>query len=446
VLVRQRTRQIARKLGLDTLDQIRVATATSEVARNAFQYAGGGRVTFDVTPAPEPMLLIHVVDAGPGIERLDDVLSGRYRSSSGLGLGLVGARRLSDAFEIRSTPGAGTSVTLGKQLPPRAPAVTPDLLAALGRELAQQRPDDFVAETREQNRELLRALDEARDRQLEVERLNQELAETNRGVLALYAELDERAQDLARASELKSKFLSNMSHELRTPLNSIINISRLLLDHLDGPLTPEQERQVRFVRGAATTLTDMVNDLLDLARIEAGRTVVRIGSFTPAELFGALRGMFRPLTTSDAVALVFDDVTDLPPLTTDEGKLSQILRNFIANALKFTEAGEVRVSACLDGDLMTFAVADSGIGIPPEHQERVFEEFSQIEHELQRRTTGSGLGLPLSRKLAELLGGQVRLASEVGRGSIFSVTVPVQYLPPRHSPVGGVPLMVAEHG
>ncbi|HYC32922.1 MAG TPA: ATP-binding protein [Gemmatimonadales bacterium] len=446
VLVRQRARQIARLLGLEPLDQIRIATAVSEIARNAYQYAGGGRVTFELSASPDPMLLVRIADDGPGIQRLADVLSGRFRSATGLGLGVIGARRLSDTFEIRSAVGAGTSVVLGKRLSPRTPAITPELVASLGRELAQQRLDDLGAEAREQNRELLRTLHEARERQIEVERLNQELAETNRGVLALYAELDERAQDLARASELKSRFLSNMSHELRTPLNSILNICRLLLDRLDGPLNQEQERQVRFVRNAATSLTEMVNDLLDLAKIEAGRIEVRSGPFTAGDLFGALRGMFRPLVTSDAVALVFEEVGHLPPLDTDEGKLSQILRNFIANALKFTEQGEVRVSAFQGDGMMTFAVADTGIGIAPEHQEHVFEEFSQVDSPLQRRSAGTGLGLPLARKLAELLGGQVSLRSEVGRGSVFSVTVPIRYASQRHSPPGGIPALTGDHG
>ena len=446
VLVRQRARQIASLLGLEPLDQIRVATAVSEIARNAYQYGGGGRACFELVDRPEPMLVIRVVDDGPGIARVNDVLSGRYRSATGLGLGIVGARRLCDAFEIRSEAGAGTTVVLGKRLGPRARGLTPDLARELGRELTQARPGDMVAESREQDRELLRTLEETRERQVEIERLNQELAETNRGVLALYAELDERAQDLGRASELKSRFLSNISHELRTPLNAILNITRLLLDESDGPLTEEQQRQVRFVRAAAGTLSEMVNDLLDLARIEAGRTVVRPTGFTAQDLFGALRGMFRPLVSSEAVVLLFEEVGHVPPLHTDEGKLSQILRNFIANALKFTERGEVRVSAEVRDGFVTFAVADTGIGIAPEDQERVFEEFSQIESALQRRATGAGLGLPLSRKLAELLGGEVSLTSEPGVGSTFRVTVPLQYLPPRASPAAGVPAIVAEHG
>jgi signal transduction histidine kinase len=131
---------------------------------------------------------------------------------------------------------------------------------------------------------------------------------------------------------------------------------------------------------------------------------------------------------------VLDDPSDIPPLTTDEGKLSQILRNFIGNALKFTEHGEVRVSAAVsDGDQVVFAVADTGIGIAPEDQERIFEEFSQLESALQRKATGAGLGLPLSRKLAGLLGGHVALTSVPGSGSTFSVTIPATYAPPSRS-------------
>ena len=438
VLARQRARQIAGLLGFDTQDQTRIATAVSEIARNAHQYAGRGKVVFELSPEPAT-LVISIHDQGPGIARLPEVLDGRYSSATGLGLGILGARRLTDRFEIRSSPDDGTTVQLGMLLPPRSAVVGADTVARVSRELRLLAPHDPMTAIREQNQELLRALDELRERQIEVERLNQELAETNRGVLALYAELDEKAADLARASELKSRFLSNISHELRTPLNAILNISRLLVDQMDGPLTEEQDRQVRFVRAAATTLAEMVNDLLDLARIEAGRSVVRPTTFTVVDLFGALRGMFRALApTERVVALVIEDPTELPPLTTDEGKLSQILRNFIANALKFTEQGEVRVSATASADgRVTFAVADTGIGIAPGDQERIFEEFSQLDNALQRRATGAGLGLPLSRKLAELLGGGVEVSSTLGVGSTFSVTIPVRYVqPPRVSDSG----------
>jgi CheY-like chemotaxis protein len=148
-------------------------------------------------------------------------------------------------------------------------------------------------------------------------------------------------------------------------------------------------------------------------------------------VFGALRGMLRPLLLNTSVNLVFDEPEGIPPLHTDEGKVSQILRNFISNALKFTEQGEVRVSASLspDGKSVVFSVADTGIGIAPEHQEIIFQEFTQLENNMQRKVRGTGLGLPLSKKLAELLGGNVSVTSELGLGSTFSATIPLVYSP-----------------
>jgi CheY-like chemotaxis protein len=220
-----------------------------------------------------------------------------------------------------------------------------------------------------------------------------------------------------------------MSHEFRTPLNSIRALSRLLADHVDGELTVEQERQVGFIVKAADDLAELVNDLLDLAKVEAGKTVVRPLEFDVDNLFGALRGMLRPLLLNESVALVFEEPRDVPPLVTDEPKVSQILRNFISNALKFTEHGEVRVSARFveDEELVVFTVSDTGIGIAPEDQERIFEEFSQLESPVQRTVHGTGLGLPLTRKLAALLGGRVDVTSAPGVGSSFSATIPRVY-------------------
>src|SRR5262249_49382219 len=223
---------------------------------------------------------------------------------------------------------------------------------------------DPLAALRDQNRELIQSLEEIRRREEESKQLNQELGDTNRGVVALYAELDERAEQLRTASELKTRFLSNMSHEFRTPLNSILALSRLLLDCIDGELTPEQERQVGYIRRSAESLLELVNDLLDLAKVEAGKVDVKATSFTVSSLFGALRGALRPLLVSPSVELIFDNVDDMPELVTDEAKVAQILRNLISNALKFTEKGEVRVRAHYEAEpkLAIFSVRDTGIG------------------------------------------------------------------------------------
>ena len=193
-----------------------------------------------------------------------------------------------------------------------------------------------------------------RERKEELVHINAELQDTNRGVVALYAELDERADYLRRASELKSSFLSNMSHEFRTPLNSMLALTRMLLDRIDGELTSEQDQQIRFIQRSAKELAEMVDDLLDLAKVEAGRLEVKPKSFKIADLFGALRGMLRPLLAESSLNLVFEPAEDLPPLFTDEQKVSQVLRNFISNAIKFTSRGEVRVSAAADESRLSF--------------------------------------------------------------------------------------------
>jgi signal transduction histidine kinase len=269
-----------------------------------------------------------------------------------------------------------------------------------------------------------------RQRQEELERLNEELKDINRGMVGLYAELDEKASELRRADEIKTQFLSNISHEFRTPLNSIFALSNLLIERTDGELTSEQEKQVGFIRKAADSLLELVNDLLDLSKIRAGKIEVHPVEFDAATLFSTLRGMLRSLHVNPAVTLVFEEPEDLPLLYTDEGKVAQILRNFISNALKFTEGGEVRVSTRHDekSGTVTFSVSDTGVGIAREDQERIFEEFTQLANPAQSQFKGTGLGLPLCRKLAELLGGRIELESEIGVGSKFSVTLPVRYM------------------
>lgn len=432
VVVRQRARQIAGQLGLTGQELTALATAVSEIVRNALIYAGGGRVEYMLALDGRPQtLLVRTADQGPGIAQLDAVLNGQYVSTTGLGLGMLGAQRLSDVFDVRSAPGQGTTVTLGKHLPRRPTPLTPLHAAELAGELARLRPQGAFEEIQEQNRELLLAMDALRVRQAEVERLNAELAETNRGVVALYAELDDRAESLRRASEYKSRFLSDMTHELRTPLNAVISLSRLLLDHVDGSLTPEQERQVMFIHRSASGLGEMVNGLLDLAKIESGRIDIRPEPFDVADLFSALRGVFRAISGDARVTLTIEDPAIPITMRTDEGKVTQILRNLLSNALKFTESGSVRLSAEQDErGIVFFRITDTGIGIAQDNLERIFEDFTQIDSSVQRRVRGTGLGLPLTRKLCELLGGDVRVCSTPGVGTTFTVTLPAE-LPER---------------
>jgi signal transduction histidine kinase/CheY-like chemotaxis protein len=419
VTARQRARDVAELLGFDRLEQTRIATAVSELARNAHRYAGGGEVR--IMTARDRMR-VEVTDSGPGIPNLDEVLSGEYTSSTGLGRGLVGVRQLMDEFEIVAPEGLGTRVTVVKRLPAGArPPDPPALREALSRRSARS---PFEEVTR-QNEELLQALGEIRRRQQEMLALNRELEETNQGVVALYAELDERAEQLVDADERKSRFLADMSHELRTPLNSIIALSELLLSG-EPPLVGEQVTQVAFIRRVAEDQLRLVGDLLDIAKIEAGRLELEVSELTVAELFVMLRGQLRPLLGTDEVELRFDAPSAPITLRSDEDKLMQIMRNLISNALKFTPSGEVVVRAALEGEWVRFAVADTGIGIPPGDLERIFEEFVQVPGELQREGHGTGLGLPLTRKLVGLLGGTIEVESTAGAGTTFSVRLPLE--------------------
>jgi signal transduction histidine kinase len=418
VLVRQRARQLSALLGFSQQDQVRIATAISEVARGACQIAFGGRASFQVACRGSRQSLEMTIAAGAaavGADLPDDAV--------------VTAHRLMDECAIETDAQGVPIVTMSKALPAQA-WVDAARLAELGAQLAKDSPvANSYLEVHQQNQELVATLAELRERQEDLLELTRELEDTNRGIVALYAEIEDKAERLRKADEMKSRFLSNTSHELRTPLSSIRALSQLLLARLDGDLTPEQERQVRFIEKAANDLSELVNDLLDLAKIEAGKVELLLAPVVADNLFRALKGMLRPLVDESRVELVFETPDFDEPFESDEGKIAQVLRNFISNALKFTEQGEVRVRAVrdLERDTITFAVTDTGIGIGPDNLQLIFEEFSQIEHPLQRRSKGTGLGLPLCRKLAELLGGRVEVESRVGEGSTFSLVLPWRF-------------------
>jgi len=434
VMARQRARQVATLLGLNTPDQVGLATAVSEIVRNAVLYAGEARVDFEMDVYSRPQFLwVQVTDQGPGIHDLEGVLAGRFQSKTGLGVGLSGARRLTDRFEISSSKTEGTVVRFGKAVQGHTQPLDMGGLARLSSQLAKLPTPEIRDDLQQQNQDLIQTLEtlrakerELEDRRLELERLNLELAETNRGVVALYAELEERAIALRRSDEVKTQFLSYVSHEFRTPVNSVMALTHLLLKRTDGELSIEQEKQVVYIRKAVEGLAEMVNDLLDLAKVEAGKTEVRKSIVEVSQVLGSLRALMRPLATNDDVTLTFEESPAGLVMETDEAKLGQILRNLVSNALKFTEKGEVRIriSSPAGSGLISFFVEDTGIGIAPEHLDVIFQEFSQIQHSIQRRVKGTGLGLPLSRKLAELLGGTLEVSSRQGVGSTFVLTLP----------------------
>jgi signal transduction histidine kinase len=426
VRAHQTTRTIAAHLGFSTFEQTRIATAMSEIARNALTYASGGSVTFGLDDERESLSIV-VLDRGPGIAELAAILSGDRRSTTGLGVGIPGARRLMDAFAIE-TSASGTRVEMTKRMPRRTGKVDASRIGAMQFQLAGQLADDPSQEIRRLQRDLA-------ERDHRIVALSEELTDTNRGVVALHAELEDRAEYQRQAVELRTRLLSEMGHELRTPLHSLSTISQFLIDRLDGELTAEQDKQVRIIHDVAESLTAYINDLLDLARTDAGRAVVRPTRFQVDGVLKALRRIVQPLVPA-RVALRFDVEPDLPPIITDEQRLSQVLRNLVANAIKFTERGSIVVRARRAGaDRLVFEVVDSGIGIAPEHHDLIFHEFAQVDGHTQPRMRGSGLGLPLSRRLAGLLGGSLTVESALGTGSTFRLELPLVIAAPAVPPV-----------
>ncbi|MDP6546493.1 MAG: ATP-binding protein [Phycisphaerae bacterium] len=429
VRARRRARQIAELLDFRLQEQTHIATSVSEIARNALSYAGGGRIEYGVdSPQRSPRFTICISDDGPGIKDVEKRLAAPQTDAM---QGIEGARRLMDHFQIESTP-EGTTVTMGMPLPPGARRVGSDDVARIVGKMKRLTAENPLDELQQQNRELVGVLAELRSKQDELERTNRELEDTNRGVTALYAELEDKADQFKQASEVKGRFLSGMSHELRTPINSVLSLSQILLDRVDGELTGEQEKQVSFIRKGAQSLSELINDLLDMAKIEAGKFEANVTEFTAEDIFSGLRGMMKPLNRNPDVELIIEEARGIPPFRTDESKVSQIMRNLVSNALKYTTRGRVDVSVSADRDEETavFSVVDTGVGIAPEDLERIFEEYTQTKATVGMRVQSTGLGLPLSRKMAGLLGGSLTVHSRPGEGSTFTAAIPLTYSPP----------------
>jgi CheY-like chemotaxis protein/CHASE3 domain sensor protein len=296
-------------------------------------------------------------------------------------------------------------------------------------------------ELEEQGRALKESQVHLEQQQVELEQTNSQLEEQARALETQKDDLEragsqlaERAAELEQASQYKSDFLANMSHELRTPLNSLLILSKLLGDNPEGNLNDEQVRYARTIHASGGDLLTLINDILDLSKIEAGHVQLNPEGVSLQRVARDLEQLFRPVAEEKALAfsIALDDAA--PEIVeTDRQRLEQILKNLLSNACKFTEAGHVRLAIGVEGDNLTFAVEDTGIGISPDQQSGVFEAFQQADGGISRRFGGTGLGLSISRELARLLGGAISLRSAPGEGSTFTLSLP------RTTPTAGEP-------
>jgi len=435
--LRRYAKTAAAAAGLEGQDQVRLATALSELGRDLLRPGDPMWANFALELREPAQLVVELTWT-------DDRMPGRES--------ILAVSRLLPQIDLR--PEADRIVL--ECAVPRAADTGAELAARVRTALRPGVGVSLTEDLRAQTSDLMAALEESRKQHEELQRLNteleetnqgvlalytelsQELEETNRGVVALYADLDEKSRLLQEASESKTRFWSNVSHELRTPINSVVGLSRLLLDPGSDPLTEDQQRQVGLVGAAGSLLLALVDELLDVAKAEAGHLEPHLAPVDLRGTLSQLRGIMLA-APQPGVTLRFPDTglplfDTLPVLVTDEVMLARILRNLLSNSLKFTGRGEVRLDVARespDSDWLLFTVTDTGVGIPQDQQAKVFEEFYQVPGPHQRNHSGTGLGLPYARRLAGILGGTLTLDSRPAEGTRAVLRLPVQGREPR---------------
>ncbi len=389
-----------------------------------------------------------VISAGDGLVgraikgrrplHVQDVPAGYLTVSSSLGS--------SQARELLVVPLIADASVVGvielgffRKILPRDRELMSRLCEPLGASIAsaqyKARLRDLLKESQRQTEELQSQQVEMEAQQAELEATNEEISQTNALMEVQTEELERQRDELSQsreaadqASRYKSEFLANMSHELRTPLNSSLILARLLADNREGNLTEDQIRSAETIYGAGNDLLVLINDILDLSKIEAGRADVTAEPVSVPALTEAIDRAFRALADDKKLRFLVNRLPGCPErLVTDGRRLEQILKNLLSNAFKFTASGEIELSITAEGaDRIRFAVSDTGIGIAPHQREVIFEAFRQADGTTSRKYGGTGLGLSISRELAHLLGGELGVESTPGEGSTFALVVPVE--------------------
>ncbi|MBV7545498.1 response regulator [Pseudomonas sp. PDM26] len=407
--------------------------------------------------------------------RLDEVPVDYFKVSSGLGEGLprsVLVVPTSDDERVNGVIELGFLRSLTDRDVELLELIAGNIGTSIEAARYRQRLQEVLAETQQLNEELqvqqeeLKAANEELEeqsrilkesqahleiQQVELEQTNEQLAEQaqalaeqrdamelkNTELNQARIQLEERAVELQRSSQYKSEFLANMSHELRTPLNSSLILARLLAQNPEENLSAEQVKFAESIYSAGNDLLNLINDILDISKVEAGKLEIRAQNTSVARLVEGLRGLFQPLASDKQLDFQVD-VQDGAPLMlfTDRQRLEQVLKNLLSNAVKFTESGSVCLSvATVPNDGIAFSVRDSGIGIAAQQHDSIFEAFRQADGTTSRRYGGTGLGLSISRDLAALLGGSISVSSTPGQGSAFTLVLPQQYREPGEVPV-----------
>ncbi len=400
VLVRRRSRELAALLGFELADQTRIATAASEVGRNAFQYAGGGTVRFSVDVEGRSAFVVRISDTGPGIANLAAILGGRVKSRTGLGMGLIGSKKLMDDVRIDSVVGEGTTIEMRKALPEHAAAVTPERLALIEAELSRPGAESPFEEVRRQNQELIRTLNDLKAHQVELARMN---------------------EVLQGRVEFERHLVGIVSHDLRNPIGAILLSAGLLVRR--GDMDERQTTTVARITSSGYRAERMIGDLLDFtqARIGGGIPVHR----TPTDLHAVTRQIVDELRAAHPLREVRFEPSGDGGGAWDPDRIAQVLTNLVRNALRYSPAGTpVLVTSLGTGDSVVLEVHNQGTPIPPETGAVLFEPMRRGTGPLNKGTDGLGLGLFIVKQIVLAHEGSVDFRSSQAEGTTFTVTLP----------------------
>ncbi|HEV2610026.1 MAG TPA: ATP-binding protein [Noviherbaspirillum sp.] len=422
---RQRSRQITALCGFTSHDQVRISTVVSELARNIYNYADSGRIDFSISQQSDVQsLMIRIEDLGPGIAHLPLILAGRYHSETGMGLGILGARRMMDECDITTVPNEGTTIVLKKLLPAGAAYLTPAMIGDIGSQIGTLQVNVALSEMQQQNKDLLEGFAALKAHQDKLLQLTQELQTTNEKMVALNVELAVKAEQLQRADVRKDEFLAILAHELRTPLAA----AAMTADVLEN--VPVSQARVielgKTISRQVGHMSRLVEDLLDVSRVTRGLVAIKNDPVDMRAVVLASLEQTSPLVKSKSHSLLQSLPDVACHVSGDMTRLVQVVSNLLTNAARYTPAGgRITVDLAADEDWIVVEVMDNGVGIDPELMPRLFDLYVQAEVSTDARTGGLGLGLSLVKSIVDLHRGTVSAASEGnGKGSRFRVQLP----------------------